>query len=107
MAFFALSNLYLMLPELEMAHGYGDIFLMPDKKRYPEIMHSYIIELKYLKADDTEATIKGQQDEATLQLQRYAQDEKVRFMAQETHLHLIIMQFRQSVLVKMEEILKI
>lgn len=107
MAFLALSNLYLMLPELEMAHGYGDIFLMPDKKRYPEIMHSYIIELKYLKADDTEATVKGQQDEATLQLRRYAQDEKVRFMAQETHLHLIVMQFRQSVLVKMEEILKI
>ena len=39
---------------MEMNHGYCGIFLMPDKKNYPAVKHSYIIELKYLSANDSE-----------------------------------------------------
>jgi hypothetical protein len=54
----ALLNLnpyYLTAPEVELNHGYCDFFLMPDLMRYPMIKHSYILELKYLKTDATEA----------------------------------------------------
>ena len=38
---------YLIAPEVELNHGYCDLFLMPDLIRY-DVKHSYIIELKYL-----------------------------------------------------------
>ena len=58
-AYFSMTSLYIVAPEIEMSHGYCDIFLMPDRKRYPEVAHSYIIELKYLTAKDTDATGAG------------------------------------------------
>lgn len=45
-AYLALVSYYLVEPELEMNYGYCDFFLLPDKQRYPDIEHSYIIELK-------------------------------------------------------------
>lgn len=52
-AYLALSPLYLVRPEIELNYGYGDLLLLPDKARYPEVAHSYVIELKYLKAGAT------------------------------------------------------
>ena len=42
-AYLALVSYYLVEPELEMNYGYCDFFLLPDKQRYPDIEHSYII----------------------------------------------------------------
>ena len=58
-AYFSMTSLYIVAPEIEMSHGYCDIFLIPDRKRYPEVAHSYIIKLKYLTAKDTDATGAG------------------------------------------------
>ena len=46
-AYLALASYYLVKPELEMNYGYCDFFLLPDKQRYPDVRHSYILELKY------------------------------------------------------------
>lgn len=103
-AYFSLCPYYLTAPEVELSHGYCDFFLMPDLNRYPMVAHSYIIELKYLKTDDSEATAEEQWQQAREQLLRYAQDEKVRLLQANTQLHLIAAQFRTHQLVRAEEI---
>ena len=103
-AYFSMTALYLIAPEVEMAHGYCDIFLMPDRKRYPEVAHSYIIELKYLTAKDTEATAEQQWAEAIDQVRRYTADRKVQQMTKDTELHLIRMQMRTTELLRIEEV---
>ena len=103
-AYFSLTALYLIAPEVEMSHGYCDIFLMPDRMRYPEVAHSYIIELKYLTAKDTEATAEEQWAEAVDQVRRYTADRKVRQMTKDTELHLIRMQMRTTELLRIDEV---
>ena len=104
MCMFSLCSYYLMLPEVEMSHGYCDIFLMPDRMRYPEVAHSYIIELKYLTAKDTEAKAEEQWAEAVDQVRRYTADRKVQQMTKDTELHLIRMQMRATELLRIDEV---
>ena len=87
-----------------MAHGYCDIFLMPDRKRYPEVAHSYIVELKYLTAKDTDVTAEEQWQEAAEQVRKYVNDRKVQQMTVDTELHLVRMQMRMAELVRIEEV---
>ena len=93
---------YLTAPEVELNHGYCDFFLMPDKLRQPDIAHSYIVELKYLKADatDDEALLQWQAAEA--QIRGYAQGERIRLLSRDTQLHLIIIQFRGPKLLRLD-----
>ena len=44
-AYLSTNAYYLIAPEVELNHGYCDLFLMPDLIRY-DVKHSYIIELK-------------------------------------------------------------
>ena len=103
-AYFSLCPYYLTAPEVELNHGYCDFFLMPDLVRYPKVAHSFIIELKYLKADDTDATAGEQWQQAREQLLRYTDDEKVRLLCASTQLHLVAAQFRTHQLVRAEEL---
>ena len=103
-AYLSLTPLYLIAPEIEMAHGYCDIFLMPDRKRYPEVAHSYIVELKYLTAKDTDATAEEQWQQAAEQVRKYVNDRKVQQMTVDTELHLVRMQMRMAELVRIEEV---
>ena len=103
-AYFSMTALYLIAPEVEMSHGYCDIFLMPDRMRYPEVAHSYIIELKYLTAKDTDATAEQQWTEAIDQVRRYTADRKVQQMTRDTELHLIRMQMRTTELLRIDEV---
>ena len=104
MASLSTNAYYVLAPEMEMRHGYCDIFLMPDKLRYPAVKHSYILELKYLSAKDSEQEAQRQWDEAVDQLRKYAADRKVEQMTRDTELHLIVMQVRVYELVRLEEI---
>ena len=104
-AYLSLSTYYLTAPEVELNHGYCDLFLMPDLQRYPMVAHSYIIELKYLKKEDTQAMADEQWQDAHAQLRRYVQDEKVRLLVGSTQLHLVAVQFRGDSIERMEEIL--
>jgi hypothetical protein len=43
-AYLSINAYYLTMPEVELNHGFCDMFLMPDLQRYPEVEHSYILE---------------------------------------------------------------
>lgn len=103
-AYLALASYYLVEPELEMNYGYCNFFLLPDKKRYPDIGHSYILELKYAARTATDAELETQTEEGRRQLLQYSKDKIALQLAQDTTLHLILLQFRGWDLVKCEEI---
>lgn len=102
-AYLSVNAYYLIGPELELNHGYCDLFLMPDLLRY-EVKHSYILELKYLSSKDTEEKAANQWQEAVEQIKGYAAAPRVRQLIQDTQLHCIVMQFRNQELVRMEEV---
>ncbi|WP_418542582.1 AAA family ATPase [Parabacteroides goldsteinii] len=103
-AYLALASYYLVEPELEMNYGYCDFFLLPDKKWYPDIGHSYILELKYAGRTTTETELETQAEEGRRQLLQYSKDKIALQLAKDTTLHLILLQFRGWDLVKCEEI---
>ena len=57
-----------------MNYGYCDFFLLPDKMRYSDIEHSYILELKYATRTATNAELEAQAEEGRQQLLRYSKD---------------------------------
>ena len=71
-ALLTLNPYYITCPEVELNHGYCDFFLMPDLSRYPDIRHSYIIELKYLPMTATDAEAEKQWNEAEEQIRGYS-----------------------------------
>ena len=102
-AYLSVNAYYLTAPEVELNHGYCDLFLMPDLLHY-EVNHSYIIELKYLSEKDSDAKAETQWEEAVAQIREYAAAPKVRQFVQNTKLHCIVVQFRTWELQRMEEI---
>ena len=66
--------------------------MLPDFIHYPMVAHSYILELKYLKADATKAEAKKQWAEAEDQIRGYAASPRVWQLAGGTQLHLLILQ---------------
>ena len=102
-AYLSINSYYLLAPELELNHGFCDLFLMPDLRHY-EVAHSYIVEMKYLSSKDSEAKAGQQWQEAVEQIHRYAAAPRVQQLIQGTELHRIVMQFRGHELVRMEEI---
>ena len=103
-AYLSINAYYLIAPEVELNHGFCDLFLMPDLQRYPEVKHSYILELKYLSAKDYAAKGEAQWQDAVDQIHRYAEGAKVQLMCQGTALHCIVMQFSNWELVRLEEV---
>jgi hypothetical protein len=103
-AYFSIMDYYLLCPEVEMNKGYCDFLLLPNKQRFDDVEHSYIIELKYSKKDAPESEIQAKYDEAVAQLHRYSEDKLARQLAEGTTLHLIVLQFRGAELLKCEEI---
>ena len=103
-ALLTLNPYYLVCPEVELNHGYCDFFLLPDTTRYPDVLHSYIIELKYLPMTATEAQADEQWQKAVEQIRGYAQGERVRQLAGDTELHLIIAQIKGYDLVRLDKV---
>ena len=103
-AYLALASYYLVEPELEMNYGYCDFFLLPDKSRYPDVQHSYILELKYALRTATDAELEVQAEEGRCQLMQYSTDKIVTQLAAKTTLHRLLLQFRGWNMVRCEEI---
>lgn len=103
-AYLNLNPYYLTAPEVELNHGYCDFFLMPDLKRCAATKHSYILELKYLSAQDSEEKAARQWDEAVEQIRGYGRGERVKALCEGTELHLIVAQIRGYDLFRLEEI---
>ena len=95
---------YLAKPEMELARGYCDFCLFPERVYYGDAKHSYIVELKYSKADADEADLAAKAADGIAKLHRYAEDPFVPELAKDTALHLILFQFKGTELIRLEEI---
>jgi len=103
-AYLSLNPYYLTAPEVELNHGYCDFFLLPDFSHYPMVAHSYILELKYLKTEATQAEAERQWALAEDQIRQYAEGPRVRQLAGQTELHLLILQIRGYEMVRMGKV---
>ena len=74
--------------------GYADFYMMPDLLHQPEIVYSYIVEVKYARRDASTPEIESLRTEAAGQLKRYAEDPKVRETKGNTKLRLITLIFK-------------
>ena len=61
---------FLTQTEREHNHGYSDILMRP----LQDGKHFFIIEIKYLKPDSTDAEVKKKEEESTAQIKRYIDD---------------------------------
>ncbi|MCR5455684.1 MAG: ATP-binding protein, partial [Bacteroidales bacterium] len=95
MAYLSLSPYYLMKPEIELAHGYGDIFLLPDT-RFNFVSHCYLVEFKYVNSTCTAEDEASAFDAAVAQLNFYASDAQIIKMISYSKLHKIAMVFKGS-----------
>ena len=101
--YLALNSLYLVEPEIELNYGYSDFLMLPDKARYADIAHSYIMELKYVNPTATDAEVEAKSREAEEQLKKYSADKVVQRLCAGTQLHLLKVVFRGAELVVFNE----
>ena len=101
-----LNNIYLPHSELDAGvdGGYADIYLQPLIDIYPDIQHSYLIELKYLTSKATDAEVTAARNKAVKQLTRYSLSVGVTRTVGHTKLHRLILLWRGMELAVAEEI---
>ena len=97
---------YLMEPEMELSRGFCDFCLFPERHRFGDVQHSYLVELKYSAKDATDEEIESKHQEALEQLAKYRADKSVPSLARGTTLHQIVFQFKGSELVRCEHIVE-
>ena len=95
---------YRPISELDNQAGYADIFLRPLLENYPDMEHSYIVELKYCKSDATDEQVAKLREAAIAQVNRYADSDVVKSEVKTTRLHKIVVIFRSVDMVVCEEI---
>ena len=79
-------------------------FLFPERYRFGDVQHSYLIELKYSAKDAVDFEIEAKRQEALEQLARYRADRSGPSLARGTTLHQIVFQFRGTELVRCEHV---
>jgi len=113
-----LTDIYLPISELDagpksefygqdfevVAGGYADIYLQPRLGVYPDIAHSYVLELKYLSGRATDAEVSAAREKAIAQLTRYAKAVAIERTYKPTTLHRLILLWRGMELAVAEEI---
>ncbi|MDY4551129.1 MAG: AAA family ATPase [Parabacteroides sp.] len=95
---------YRPISELDNQNGYADIFLRPLYEIFSDMQHSYIIELKYLKSQATDAEVKTAVKQAQAQVCRYAETVNVNKQIGHTRLHKVYVVYRGVEMVACEEI---
>ena len=90
----AQNRFYRPIPEADTQSGYVDIFLSPMLEIYPDMSHSYIIELKYARYKDPESRVEELRAEAIAQTNRYADTDRVKNAIGTTQLHKIVVVYK-------------
>ena len=104
LAMTAQNRFYRPISEQENQEGYADIFMFPLLDIYKDMLHSYIIELKYAKGKDSDEKVKQLRQEAITQANRYAASETVQKAIGTTTLHKIIVVYQGMKMVVCEEV---
>ena len=97
---------YRPISELDNQGGYADIFLSPRYEIFKDMEHSYIIELKYLRSQATDAEVAAAVRQAQAQVCRYAETVNVNAHVGHTTLHKVYVVYRGVVMVACEEVAK-
>ncbi|MBR3029266.1 MAG: AAA family ATPase [Bacteroidales bacterium] len=113
LAMTCLQNFYLPISEQdagvkslrgqEVSGGYADIYMQPRLDTYPDLEHSYLLELKYLPSSSTDVEVKTARQTAIAQLTRYAQGINIADTKGHTQLHRLILVWRGMELAVAEE----
>ena len=104
LAMTAQNRFYRPISEQENQEGYADIFMFPLLDIYKDMLHSYIIELKYAKGKDSDEKVEQLRQEAIAQANRYAASETVQKAIGTTTLHKIIVVYQGMKMVVCEEV---
>ena len=94
LAMTAQNRFYRPISEADTQSGYVDIFLSPMLEIYPDMSHSYIIELKYAKYKDPESRVEELRAEGVAQANRYADTDRVKNAIGTTQLHKIVVVYK-------------
>lgn len=94
LAMTAQNRFYRPISEQDTQAGYVDIFLCPLLDIFPDMVHSYIIELKYAKYKDPESRVEELRREAVEQADRYADTDTVKRAVGTTRLHKIVVVYK-------------
>lgn len=94
LAMTAQNRFYRPISEADTQSGYVDIFLSPMLEIYPDMSHSYIIELKYARYNDPESRVEELRAEAIAQTNRYADTDRVKNAIGTTQLHKIVVVYK-------------
>ena len=95
---------YRPISESDTQGGYADIFMMPLLDIYHDMLHSYIIELKYAKSKDPESKVEELRKQAEEQVKRYSDTEMVKSAVKTTTLHRIVVVFHGTEMAVCEEV---
>ena len=98
------NKFYRPISEKDTQEGYADIFLCPLVDNFSDMLHSYIVELKYAKSKDTDAHVEQLRQEAISQVNRYAESKVVTSAIKTTQLHKIIVVYKGTEMVVCEEV---
>ena len=98
------NRFYRPISEQENQEGYADIFMFPLLDIYRDMLHSYIIELKYAKGKDSNEKVEQLRQEAIAQANRYAASETVQKAIGTTTLHKIVVVYQGMKMVICEEV---
>ena len=104
LAMTAQNRFYRPISEADTQAGYADIFLCPLLDIYPDMQHSYIIELKYAKYKDPEDRVEELRKEGIAQANRYADTDTVQNAVGSTQLHKIVVVYKGMEMRVCEEI---
>ena len=114
LAMTCLQNFYLPISEQdagakgrrgqEVSGGYADIYMQPRLEVYPDLEHSYLLELKYLPSSATDFEVQQAREKAIAQLTRYAQGLNIAGTIGHTKLHRLILLWRGMELAVSEEL---
>ena len=94
LAMTAQTRFYRPISEADTQEGYADIFLSPLLDIYPDMKHSYVIELKYAKYKDPENRVEELRLEGIAQTNRYADTDTVKNAIGTTQLHKIVVVYK-------------
>lgn len=104
LAMTSLNRFYRAISEQECQQGYVDLFLRPELDIYKDMLHSYIIEFKYVKSSEPDSLVEVKRQEAISQANRYAETDLVRSSIGHTTLHKIVMVYKGMEMVVCEEV---
>lgn len=104
LAMTAQNRFYRPISEQENQEGYADIFMFPLLDIYKDMLHSYIIELKYAKGKDSNEKVEQLRQEAIAQANRYATSETVQKAIGTTTLHKIVVVYQGMKMAVCEEV---